>query len=86
MLKLYMWKSGVSTTNTTTALSTASPIAALIPLALDFDVLGSNANVHVAIPDGVEVPANDYVGISVHNAITSIATTLTGVCLIGYTY
>lgn len=83
----------VSTTNTTTALGTA-PIAYTLPIpittanttttTLSF-ILQAQQN-DANFPDGIEIPASDYVGITIHNAITNIATIVQSITLVGYTY
>jgi hypothetical protein len=75
----------VSTTNTTTALSTA-PIVYTLPVPVNADSLLTAQSISATFPGGIEIPASDYVGISVHNATTTVAATCTGVTLLGYTY
>jgi hypothetical protein len=81
----------VATTNTTTALI-AAPIADTI--AIPIFCWQGNATASPTAPagtithnfggDGIQVPSGNYVGITVHNDQTTIATTLLGVSLVGY--
>jgi hypothetical protein len=83
----------VSTTNTAMA---SAPIAAMLEIPVTVVAATSTASTSpqqfVAMtqmqdfPDGIEVPATYYVGITYHNNQTTIATQLLGVSMVGYTY
>jgi hypothetical protein len=80
----------VSTTNTTTALTTAPivdtlciPLLALMANATAEPLIIGQAT-HTFSGDGVQVIASDYIGITIHNNQTTIATTLLSVSIVGY--
>jgi hypothetical protein len=81
----------VATTNTTTAL-VAAPIADTIAIPLfAYQEATTNGLTHMVdhvehtfAGDGIQIPAGNYVGLTVHNQQTNVSTILLGVSLVGY--